>query len=116
MNALEIHLMGKPLILLIASVLVYLVMGYWIPSQFEASLFLKALAQLSETYAPLCAFAVALWAVLSATRRGYGYWRWSTGADPACPHCGMMMSVRSGRYGYFWGCVRYPSCRGTEDY
>jgi hypothetical protein len=31
-----------------------------------------------------------------------------------CPRCGSPMRRRSGRYGAFWGCSRYPSCRGTR--
>ena len=31
-----------------------------------------------------------------------------------CPRCGSTMRRRSGRYGQFWGCSRYPSCKGTR--
>jgi hypothetical protein len=31
-----------------------------------------------------------------------------------CPRCGNRMVARSGRYGSFWGCSRYPGCRGTR--
>ncbi len=31
-----------------------------------------------------------------------------------CPLCGSSMQRRSGRYGKFWGCSRYPSCKGTR--
>src|SRR5664279_1086326 len=31
----------------------------------------------------------------------------------ACPRCGRSMVRRRGRYGEFWGCPGYPSCRGT---
>lgn len=33
---------------------------------------------------------------------------------PNCPRCGAPMRLRSGRYGRFWGCSRYPGCRGTR--
>ena len=33
---------------------------------------------------------------------------------PSCPQCGSAMRRRSGRYGIFWGCGRYPSCKGTR--
>jgi DNA-binding helix-hairpin-helix protein with protein kinase domain len=33
---------------------------------------------------------------------------------PNCPQCGAQMRRRSGRYGSFWGCSRYPQCRGTR--
>lgn len=31
-----------------------------------------------------------------------------------CPKCGSGMVRRKGRYGYFYGCSRYPYCRGTR--
>lgn len=30
-----------------------------------------------------------------------------------CPDCGFSMSVKEGRYGYFWGCDGYPGCEKT---
>lgn len=38
----------------------------------------------------------------------------STSGTPTCPHCGSPMLRRSGRYGQFWGCSRYPGCKGTR--
>jgi hypothetical protein len=32
-----------------------------------------------------------------------------------CPRCGAPMRRRSGRYGQFWGCSRYPRCQGTRN-
>lgn len=32
-----------------------------------------------------------------------------------CPTCGGDMISRKGQYGTFWGCKKYPSCRGTRD-
>lgn len=34
---------------------------------------------------------------------------------PTCPHCGSSMRRRAGRRGRFWGCSRYPDCRGTRS-
>lgn len=34
--------------------------------------------------------------------------------SPNCPRCGSKMRRRTGRYGRFWGCSRYPSCKGTR--
>ena len=31
-----------------------------------------------------------------------------------CPQCGGPMKQRSGKFGAFWGCSRYPDCRGTR--
>jgi very-short-patch-repair endonuclease len=32
----------------------------------------------------------------------------------SCPKCGSKMMRRSGRYGVFYGCSRYPYCKGTR--
>lgn len=31
-----------------------------------------------------------------------------------CPECGSPMALRSSRYGLFYGCTRYPKCKGTH--
>lgn len=33
-----------------------------------------------------------------------------------CPKCGSRMVLRSGRYGQFFGCSKFPYCRGTRPY
>ena len=38
----------------------------------------------------------------------------TTSGTPTCPRCGSQMRRRSGRYGQFWGCPRYPGCKGTR--
>ncbi|MDO4798480.1 MAG: topoisomerase DNA-binding C4 zinc finger domain-containing protein [Coriobacteriales bacterium] len=38
------------------------------------------------------------------------------GNQPRCPKCGANMVLRSGPYGQFYGCTRYPSCKGKLDY
>lgn len=35
--------------------------------------------------------------------------------DVKCPECGGKMASRTGKYGTFWGCLKYPDCRGTRD-
>ena len=32
-----------------------------------------------------------------------------------CPRCGSPLVLRSGHYGRFYGCVRYPSCKYTRN-
>ena len=32
-----------------------------------------------------------------------------------CPQCGSPMRQRQSRHGRFWGCSRYPKCRGTRN-
>ena len=32
-----------------------------------------------------------------------------------CPRCNSRMVLRSGRHGRFWGCSRYPYCKGTRN-
>ncbi len=38
----------------------------------------------------------------------------ATEAPVICPACGSPMVRRNGRYGEFWGCSKYPACRGTR--
>jgi very-short-patch-repair endonuclease len=33
----------------------------------------------------------------------------------SCPKCGSRMVLRNGRHGPFWGCPRFPYCRGTRN-
>jgi hypothetical protein len=42
----------------------------------------------------------------------------SAGPDTpeACPRCGSGMVLRNGTRGQFYGCSRFPRCRGTRDY
>ncbi len=39
----------------------------------------------------------------------------ATSGTPTCPRCSSPMRRRSGRYGQFWGCSRYPRCKGTRN-
>ncbi len=34
---------------------------------------------------------------------------------PTCPECNKPMASRNGKYGQFWGCSQYPSCRGIRN-
>lgn len=34
---------------------------------------------------------------------------------PPCPKCGTGMVIRTSSRGEFWGCPRFPSCRGTRN-
>jgi len=34
--------------------------------------------------------------------------------DKRCPECGKPMTLRTGKFGSFWGCTGYPDCRHTE--
>jgi very-short-patch-repair endonuclease len=36
-------------------------------------------------------------------------------SDITCPKCGSYMVPRTGRYGPFWGCTRFPYCKGTRN-
>lgn len=37
-------------------------------------------------------------------------------SSKTCPRCGSRMILRSGRYGRFYGCSKFPYCRGTRAY
>lgn len=34
--------------------------------------------------------------------------------SPHCPRCRSAMRTREGRFGAFWACTRFPSCKGTR--
>jgi len=35
--------------------------------------------------------------------------------ETLCPDCNSKMISRKGKYGVFWGCSKYPECKGTRD-
>ena len=37
-------------------------------------------------------------------------------SDKICPRCSSKMILRKGRYGKFYGCSKFPYCRGTRPY
>ena len=39
-----------------------------------------------------------------------------TKREKTCPKCGSKMLIRNGRYGKFYGCSKYPYCKGTRSY
>lgn len=34
---------------------------------------------------------------------------------PLCPDCNSEMVVRDGKFGRFWGCVKFPDCNGSRN-
>jgi len=39
---------------------------------------------------------------------------WKEGdLEPKCPLCKSDMRRRDGKFGSFWGCTKYPECKGT---
>lgn len=35
--------------------------------------------------------------------------------ETLCPECNEKMVSRNGKYGTFWGCSKFPACKGTRD-
>jgi hypothetical protein len=115
-NTLEMRLFAKPIAIAAISPLVYAALAYWVPHQLGASQIFKSLVGMAQEYAGIASLTILACALLVFLYRIYEFWQWENGYTPCCPRCGMMMRERSGRYGWFWGCIRYPSCRGTLDY
>jgi hypothetical protein len=115
-NTLEVKLFAKPIAIAAMSPLVYAALAYWVPHQLGASQIFKSLVGMAQDYAGTASLAVLACALLVFLYQVYEIWQWENGYTPCCPRCGMMMRERSGQYGWFWGCIRYPSCRGTMDY
>jgi len=40
----------------------------------------------------------------------------STEKGKLCPVCNSVMILRNGKYGKFYGCSRYPYCKGRRKY
>ena len=38
------------------------------------------------------------------------------GHEPECPLCNSPMRLKTGKYGEFWSCVKFPDCRGTKKH
>jgi hypothetical protein len=34
----------------------------------------------------------------------------------ACPKCGHKMHTVKGKFGRFWGCNKFPECKGSRNY
>jgi hypothetical protein len=49
----------------------------------------------------------------AALRRRYELEGKLNEAAPKCPVCGDPTTYKSGSYGPFWGCPKYPDCNGT---
>ncbi len=67
---------------------------------------------LSERRLPLARVALTAPPISASTSAASGG---QTGPAPDCPQCGGPMRERSGRNGHFWGCARYPDCKGTVN-
>ncbi|MEK6765781.1 MAG: topoisomerase DNA-binding C4 zinc finger domain-containing protein [Planctomycetota bacterium] len=40
----------------------------------------------------------------------------STEKGKLCPACNSVMVLRNGKYGKFYGCSKYPYCKGTRKH
>ena len=91
----------------------YLIVGIYLPSEFVQTPFQafgNAIGQNAIYWAAVPCVSGG-WRTLMAV---YHYHQWMNGEIPSCPRCGDFMEERSGRFGWFWGCHRYPRCRGTR--
>jgi hypothetical protein len=34
---------------------------------------------------------------------------------PSCPQCSGPMQLRTGKFGEFWSCLKFPDCKGTRN-
>ena len=60
---------------------------------------------------------ISAWNIVRMAEESGGGTEDMTESPPICPNhgCGRTMVMREGKYGVFWGCTRYPTCRGTRD-
>ena len=65
----------------------------------------------------LLPFIIALPGLIKLTENFFLVLSWKQGTSPACPNCGFPMKQKQAKKGQytgqlFWGCCRYPSCKG----
>lgn len=48
-------------------------------------------------------------------KRAWGAPQKRYGEGPSCPECGASMVMKTGKYGEFYGCSRWPQCRGKRN-
>lgn len=61
-----------------------------------------------------CAFR-AQTAGLQADQRSGGSDSGNKPSGPVCPKCSGPMQLRKGKYGSFWSCLSFPSCKATRN-
>ncbi len=98
---------------------------FWTEIRKDESGFMSFLAEVMRLLdgdlpapAPDCA-----WCKYLAKIKETGFLTLTDGSSPAalskpspnCPECGARMVFRQGKRGPFWGCERYPYCKGTRD-
>lgn len=62
-----------------------------------------------ESEKPLGYVYISEFTIDEGVKAAFKYDEWK------CPDCGSSMKSRTGGFGTFWGCVKYPGCRGTRD-
>lgn len=76
--------------------------------------FLKRVVRLLDGPLPELAADTCDWCRYLETTSSYGVGEDGTGI-PDCPVCGSGMRLRTGKYGEFWSCIKYPGCKGTRS-
>lgn len=44
------------------------------------------------------------------SNKSLSLYRYNSFAEGRCPYCGHLLVLRDGKYGQFWGCIRFPHC------
>ena len=116
---------------LIAAGLFYLVLGVIIPSTFKqddmGKLMTSVFGMFGKMFAGLALLASLVTGVVAIVRSISGGggdqqagFSDGSGSSPQCPVCGRSMVKRTARRGInagsgFWGCSRYPACKGIVN-
>lgn len=77
-------------------------------------------------YCPVCQDIQKVFVAKQGDNRGRAFRKCGSGCvfqwldeiddeSPTCPKCGSDMQQKTGKYGEFWSCVRFPSCKGTRN-
>lgn len=73
----------------------------------------RLLKQLGEEFIEEGGFSERMTAARIEKKRAQG--KTVNDDAPACPKCGGIMRIRHGQNSDFWGCVNYPTCKGTRE-
>ncbi|MCK7579877.1 MAG: hypothetical protein MZV65_32070 [Chromatiales bacterium] len=107
------RLYSWPITLFLFSLIVYWILGSFIPSRLAMSPFLSQLVEKSADIAPI-AFGIAISVTISmALYQSFRLWNWSRNKGDLCSECGGIVDLKNGRNGLYTHCL---ACGGYRKY
>ncbi len=100
-----IRLYKCPIIMLGLAVLLYLFLGFFIPSQLGDELLFSRLTDKAQSAAPVVSLAIIATAIMWAFYLSFLLWRSYNGKGESCDLCGGPVTPKIGRYGAYYKCL-----------